>query len=600
MSEPKKPQTPLGAPPRSPDSLAITPIQDVDDIILDEHRKSPQFVYVQERVKHLPPPVKFQNDRFNWYKGNFRDTGIPLALSLSTQLFLASLLTIVPILLTYGKHIPDTYPLFSTSPPVKTEFWTEILRATVLVGAPYALYVSVQIVICLIPWVIFHAYRAKRKDIHEPLRLTIEHLLNLRQYLGYASAAILLAGLARLFYPMAAIPQNIVQEGAEAIAIDKIPESLAQKLKEYKSRPYQFYVNSGSLAFALVCCILLIEKVIVQVVSNRYHAHGLSVRIQINKFARRVTSSLADYFITQDPSLANNGYDKGMIIFSVMGKELLRKEDFFPYMDEPEAIRYFSILDPDSIGSLTQDQFLSSIDSLYLERSAIDRAYTDQNRIVGRFDRMMMLFVWIVSVVVVILALDPSMKVLLGFGVSILAGFIVLFAGMAKQAFESIVFILFTHPFDADDSVIIDDVYYRVEELGLWVSSYITCSGHLVYMSNLSLTKKAIINLRRSPIMNETFTLSIMPSTSRDKLRQLEEKILGWLKENQRDYVPVIFIKGFKVIDNEHMHVDITLSHRSNFNDMTKKDFRSRKFVLQLKQLIEELSIQLSPPIAPK
>src|SRR5690606_17549329 len=113
-----------------------------------------------------------------------------------------------------------------------------------------------------------------------------------------------------------------------------------------------------------------------------------------------------------------------------------------------------------------------------------------------------------------------------------LGGFVFIFQGTLRTAFQSIIFILFTHPFDADDLIVIDDHYYVVHELGLWVSSYITQGGHMVYIANNTLVNKPIINLRRSPTMTEMITISVLPTVTKDKIKALEIKLLEFLKAN--------------------------------------------------------------------
>jgi hypothetical protein len=61
--------------------------------------------------------------------------------------------------------------------------------------------------------------------------------------------------------------------------------------------------------------------------------------------------------------------------------------------------------------------------------------------------------------------------------------------------------------------------------------------------------------------------------------------------------VPNIFIRGFRIHDKEHMILEFTLSHRSNFNNMMKREQRTKKFMFFLREAIQELKIELSPPL---
>ncbi len=577
---------------KSPSLEAITPIEDVDDIILDEHRRSPQFIYVQEKVKSLPPPGKVQLDKFNWTHGRFRDEGVPMWMSSGMQILLASVMVLGPMILVYGKLIPNTYPLFSMISPVKPDILTEILRFILFIGCPLFIYTALQAVICFIPWFTYSTYKASRTEVHEILRTKIEELLHIRVYFGYAVSGIILVLVSQLLYPY---PVPVSDSGEKKV--DLSINSVIGIIQGYLQKPYQYYVSSFSFGSGVISIILLLEKLMILYVGRKYHSHGLANRIQTNKFGRKVTKSLKDYFLKMNPELKSKNWDDGMIIYQTIGKEKIGKEDFHQYMDDHEADRYFMILDPDNAGSLTQDEFLSAIDNLFIEQSAIDRAFLDQTRIVGRFDSLLMIFVYFIGFVILWIAFDPSIQgiVVILFGFSGSMAFV--FQDTARSAFNSIVFVLFTHPFDADDSIIVDNVLYIVHELGLWVSSYITTSGQLVYIPNKSLVGKPIINLRRSPIMTEMIMVSVLPTVSKDKVKNLEAKLLEYLRANSRDYVPSIFVRGCKITDHEHMTLEFALTHRSNFNDQVKKDFRTRKFVLHLRECLEQLKIELSPPL---
>lgn len=604
-----------------------TPIADIDDIVLDEHRRSPQFIFVQEQVKKLPPPGKVQTDLFNWKYGHFRGTGSPLVVRIGVQLLVALLLCSSVIVVEFTDWIPDGYTLFSRSTPVKLDFVVETLRFFFLVGVAFLFYVVSQSVICLIPWLTYRACKQQNTEPNEILRSKIEQLLSIRYYVGYAVFGLVIALMSRILYPYNAeaimdesatkafvkvlkeTAQDVKAKAAEAGQDEKSASDnaaaaneiikMAKNLKSFTRQPFQYFVASGCLAIGLVTAVLLVEKILVRLVSHRYHSHGLALRINVNRFARKVTKQLREYFLQRDPSLHNKQWDAGVLIYNCIGKETISQEDFYDYMSETEASRYFSILDPDLQGSLGKDQFLAAIDGLYLEQSAIDRAFNDQNRIIERFDRLLMSAVWIISVFITVICLNPPIRFLITICAGVIGSTAFMFQDTIKSVFKSIVFILFTHPFDADDWIIIDDALYNVHELGLWTSTYKCQSGQVVYISNLSLVNKPIINLRRSPIMNEFIQISIMPTTTRAQIQNLEATLLQWLKEHQRDYVPTLFIRSVKMTDKEHLTLEMNLAHRSNFNDQIKKDFRSRKFMFRVKECLEELNIELSPPLRP-
>ncbi len=68
---------------------------------------------------------------------------------------------------------------------------------------------------------------------------------------------------------------------------------------------------------------------------------------------------------------------------------------------------------------------------------------------------------------------------------TILLGFSFIFGGSAKTAFDSLIFVFSTHPFDAGDRVVIDgyEGSYCIQEITLYTTTLRT-SGRILYIPN--------------------------------------------------------------------------------------------------------------------
>jgi small-conductance mechanosensitive channel len=246
---------------------------------------------------------------------------------------------------------------------------------------------------------------------------------------------------------------------------------------------------------------------------------------------------------------------------------------------------------------MTKEQFCAAIDTMYNERNAIDRAFMDQCNILNKFNSLLMTIVWLLAFLICMVIMDPPIKFLVTFSITLLGGAMFMFRDTAKKAFDSIVFVIFTHPFDAEDWILIREEMYQVHEVGLWTTTFLTSEGKLTYIANRNLVSVPITNLRRSPQMSEAIPFTVVPSTSPEKIKTLESKLVAWLKLHERDYSSSLFIYGFKLIDKDHLKLEVKLTHKTNFNDQIKKDMRTRRFVFKLKEFINELGIELSPPL---
>lgn len=555
-------------------------------------------VRILDDVKEKAKAMKKSIGSFDWKKGLYRQDGIPLWARLCLHGLLALIMSLGPPILTYLKLFPGAYPLISLDLPIKKSGICETLRAIWLIGIPYGVYVIIQAWLCFIPWFTYAMARYHSYQIDDAVRHSLDQTWSIRKYLGCTGASAALAVLARLLYPLPLVKMIVVTPGKTASSPDDLV-AVGQNIQTYLQNHPHFFLQSASLAVAIICGIVLVEKLLLKAVAHRFHSHSLESRIQTNKQARKITRSLRNYAMAtlkmqKKPSLA------GPLIFDFIqpsANGVITQEDLERFMDAELASKYFAILETDHEKSLNRERFLAAIDAVYHEQAAIDRAFLDQSHILERFDKLMMIIVWLLAFLAVMMVMDPPIKFLMTFAVTLLGGLMFMFKDTAKKAFDSIVFVIFTHPFDADDWVMIKDSLYQVHQIGLWTTSFLTDSGKLVYMANRLLINLPITNLRRSPIMNENIAFSILPTTSPAKIAALEQSLLAWVKENQRDYLPSISVRGFKIIDKEHMKMEINLSHRSNFNDQYKKDMRSRNFVIKLKESINELGIELSPPV---
>lgn len=544
---------------------------------------------------------------FDWKHGVFRHDGaMPLWARISIQLLLAIFMTTAPPILSYMKLVPGAYPLISLEPPVKTCILMEILRFVWLFGAAHLVFVGIQLWLCLMTWSTYKMARLRALLVEDTVRQSIEQTWSIRNYFGMCGSGIALAIFSRVLYPLPALKSVAVaaatgtngaaQAAGKAAAVHTNEfVAMGQNLQNYFHRPYQFFIANTCLAFAVVATICLIEKLILKAISHRYHTHCLESRISTNKFARKTTRSLKNYIlaVTRKQKKGTNGE----LIFDFIGKTTIQVDDLYEYMDKDIACRYFAILDVDLLGSMTKEQFCAAIDAMYNERNAIDRAFMDQCNILNKFNSLLMTIVWLLSFLICMVVMDPPIKFLVTFSITLLGGAMFMFRDTAKKAFDSIVFVIFTHPFDAEDWILIREEMYQVHEVGLWTTTFLTSEGKLTYIANRNLVSVPITNLRRSPQMSEAIPFTVVPSTSPEKIKVLESKLVAWLKLHERDYSPSMFIYGFKLIDKDHLKLEIKLTHRSNFNDQTKKDMRTRRFVFKLKEFINELGIELSPPL---
>ena len=225
------------------------------------------------------------------------------------------------------------------------------------------------------------------------------------------------------------------------------------------------------------------------------------------------------------------------------GSEVISANDLRGYLPEADVEKYFEMLDPEAHGDLRRSEFSLAVRHFFEERDALSRTVTDQTRIINKVDRLLLVFfvfIWIIAAMIVFNVSATTALATIG---SAGVAFTFVFSSAARTAFESIVFVIFTHPFDVGDKVLIKNEIYIVKELGLWSSTFYGPGRRITYITNSVLRTQMIVNVRRSPLQNEVISIKIHPLTSSDHLQALEKRLNEFIKANTRDYVPPIMLK---------------------------------------------------------
>jgi len=113
------------------------------------------------------------------------------------------------------------------------------------------------------------------------------------------------------------------------------------------------------------------------------------------------------------------------------------------------------------------------------------------------------------------------------------------FKNAASSAFDSIMFLFVTHPYDTGDRIFIDLENLVVKRVGLFATVFIRSDGTETYFFNSQLTSKFIINVRRSGKTFENLTMQVAWTTPLKKLDALEKCLNNWLStEENRWFEP--------------------------------------------------------------
>jgi len=161
----------------------------------------------------------------------------------------------------------------------------------------------------------------------------------------------------------------------------------------------------------------------------------------------------------------------------------------------------------------------------------------------------------------------------LGLGLSFI------FKNSASNAFDAVIFLLVTHPYDTGDRCFIDDENLVVKKTSLFATTFTRSDGTTTYYFNSQLFAKFITNIRRSGKQFESLTLQVSWRTPLEKLDRLEALLNEWLQiEENRWFEPSTSCVLQTIDFQKSLTVTFGIGHNGNWQDWGLKNQRKTAF----------------------
>ncbi len=156
----------------------------------------------------------------------------------------------------------------------------------------------------------------------------------------------------------------------------------------------------------------------------------------------------------------------------------------------------------------------------------------------------------VVRIISYILLFLLATIVLQGFGVDMTAligaaGVVGVAIGFASQTsianIISGLFLTMEHPFELDDTVVINNIEGKVKSLDLFAVTLNTTDNRLVRIPNEQVLKNTIINLTKQFSRRYQFTIDLAPSADAEQAIQLIKQVIDEHPLSLKDRSPLIF-----------------------------------------------------------
>ncbi|KAI0796486.1 Mechanosensitive ion channel-domain-containing protein [Abortiporus biennis] len=274
-------------------------------------------------------------------------------------------------------------------------------------------------------------------------------------------------------------------------------------------------------------------------------------------------------------------------------RSYLIEEDFYPaFKTREEATAAFRVFDKDNNKDLTKPELKTVILKVYKERRILSRSMRDVGMALTTLDHILLFFALVILffISLSVFNVDVGDSLTSVYSLGIAASFI--FKNSASNAFDAIMFLFVTHPFDTGDRCFIDEENLKVKKMGLFATIFTRADGTETYYFNSMLFTKFIINARRSAKTAENLTMQVAWRTPLEKLDALEKCLNEWLAtEENRWYEPNTSVTLQKINYQRHLELTIGIPHNSNWQDWDLKLRRKTAFHAAVNYFCRQLGI---------
>ncbi|PPQ68772.1 hypothetical protein CVT24_007714 [Panaeolus cyanescens] len=279
--------------------------------------------------------------------------------------------------------------------------------------------------------------------------------------------------------------------------------------------------------------------------------------------------------------------------FKNRGRTWLVPADFYPaFPDHEAAENAFKVFDKDNNGDITRAEIKTTILKIYKERRFLSRSMRDVGEALKTLDRILFFFAMVVLFFISLSVFGVKVGDSLTSVYSLLIAASFIFKNAASSAFDAIMFLFVTHPYDTGDRVFVDQENLVVKKVGLFATVFTRSDGTETYYFNSQLFNKFIINVRRSGKTFENLTMQVAWNTPLTKLDALEKCLNDWLStEENRWYEPSTNITLQHIMFQRHLSLTIGIGHNGNWQDWGLRNARRTAFHAAVQYYCRQLGI---------
>ncbi|KAL7413512.1 Mechanosensitive ion channel-domain-containing protein [Mrakia frigida] len=271
---------------------------------------------------------------------------------------------------------------------------------------------------------------------------------------------------------------------------------------------------------------------------------------------------------------------------------LLESDFSCAFETDEDTKKAFKVFDKDGNGDISRSEIKTLVLKVYKERRLLARSMQDVDQAVGSLNSILLAFGVVIIFFIALTVFGVEFGTQFASLYTILIGLSFIFKSAASNAFDAIIFIFVTHPFDTGDRVFIGTENLVVKKLRIFSTLFQRVDGTEAFYANSLLSAMKIINVRRSGDMAEGLSFSVGWGTPTSKLDELEKCVSNWLATSeQRDLGASSAIMVQKIEFQTRIECTFGIPHLSTWQDWQGRWARRTRFHAAVKYYMEQLNI---------
>lgn len=270
------------------------------------------------------------------------------------------------------------------------------------------------------------------------------------------------------------------------------------------------------------------------------------------------------------------------------------------YVDSEYVDNIICVLGLSETQILSEKDIAALIEKTKREKYAVKKSLVQMDKALMRVSHFITGAIFVFAFIAILSPTISANDVVKGvFGTFFGLGFI--FQTSVKNAIDSVIFLFIVHPYDIGDRIRVEidkeELNMVVSELNVFSTVFYEWNGSKIYIPNHVLLQKSIVNVRRSGLMAENIMFQIAFDTVPEKIQHLKAEVTKFIKKHPKDFSPYFMFNYHAIEDANKLHLKIYLQHATNWQNYEAYLQRKAKFIMFLKQAINEQKIEYYLPV---